>query len=54
VPTVAESGYKDYQVDFWLGVIAPTKTPKETISQFAAWFTAAAQAPEVKPKRRNE
>jgi tripartite-type tricarboxylate transporter receptor subunit TctC len=50
VPTVAESGYKDYQADFWLGVIAPAKTPKETISQLAAWFTAAAQAPEVKPK----
>ena len=50
VPTVAESGYKDYQADFWLGVIAPAKTPKETVSQLAAWFTAAAQAPEVNLK----
>ena len=50
VPTVAESGYKDYEADFWLGVIAPAKTPKETTSQLAAWFTAAAQAPEVRPK----
>jgi len=50
VPTVAESGYKDYQADFWLGVIASAKTPKKTVSQLAAWFTAAAQAPEVKPK----
>ena len=51
VPTVAESGYKDYRADFCLvGVIAPAKTPKETTSQLAAWFTAAAQAAEVKPK----
>jgi tripartite-type tricarboxylate transporter receptor subunit TctC len=50
VPTVAESGYKDYEADFWLGVIAPAKTPKETTSQLAAWFTTAAQTPEVRAK----
>jgi tripartite-type tricarboxylate transporter receptor subunit TctC len=50
VPTVAESGYKDYQADFWLGVIAPAKTPKETTSRLAASFTGAVQAPEVRPK----
>ena len=50
VPTVAESGYKDYEVDFWFGVAAPAKTPKEAVSQLAVWFTAAMQAPEVKAK----
>jgi tripartite-type tricarboxylate transporter receptor subunit TctC len=35
VPTVAESGYKDYEVDQWLGLAAPAKTPKETVSQLA-------------------
>jgi tripartite-type tricarboxylate transporter receptor subunit TctC len=50
VPTVAESGYKDYEVDFWNGLFAPAKTPKETISRLAGWFTAALQAPEVKAK----
>jgi len=50
VPTVAESGYKDYEVDFWFGVAAPAKTPKEAVSQLAGWFTAAMQAPEVKAK----
>ena len=28
VPTIAESGYKDYQLDFWLGLVAPAKTPE--------------------------
>jgi tripartite-type tricarboxylate transporter receptor subunit TctC len=50
VPTVAESGYKGYAVDFWIGVVAPAKTPRETISQLALWFTAAMQAPEIKSK----
>jgi tripartite-type tricarboxylate transporter receptor subunit TctC len=28
VPTVAESGYPNYEVDDWLGVWAPSRTPK--------------------------
>ncbi len=50
VPTIAESGYKDYDVDLWWGVFAPAKTPKETVSQLAEWFAAALQAPDVKAK----
>jgi tripartite-type tricarboxylate transporter receptor subunit TctC len=34
----------------WNALFAPAKTPKETISQIAGWFTAALQAPEVKAK----
>jgi tripartite-type tricarboxylate transporter receptor subunit TctC len=43
VPTVAESGYPDYEVDVWIGLWAPAKTPKEAVSQLAGWFTAALQ-----------
>jgi tripartite-type tricarboxylate transporter receptor subunit TctC len=50
VPTVAESGYKDYEVNNWLGLFAPTKTSKETTSQLAGLFTAAVQTPELRPK----
>jgi tripartite-type tricarboxylate transporter receptor subunit TctC len=50
VPTVAEAGYKDYEVDFWNGVLAPANTPKDTVSQLAAWFSAAMQVPEVNAK----
>jgi tripartite-type tricarboxylate transporter receptor subunit TctC len=50
VPTVAESGYKDYEAEVWFGVAAPARTPKETVMQLATWFTAAMQASEVKPK----
>jgi tripartite-type tricarboxylate transporter receptor subunit TctC len=50
VPTVAESGCAGYELDVWYGLVAPMKTPKETVSQLAGWFTAAMQAPEVKSK----
>ena len=50
LPTVAESGYKDYEVDFWWSLFAPAMTPKEVVAQLAGWFTAAMQAPEVKSK----
>jgi len=50
VPTVADSGYADYVLDFWIGVVAPARTPKETVAQLAGWFTAAIQVPDVKAK----
>jgi tripartite-type tricarboxylate transporter receptor subunit TctC len=50
LPTIAESGYKDYELEFWIGVVAPARTPKETLSQLAGWLTTAVQVPEVKTK----
>ena len=50
VPTVAESGFKDFEADIWFGVVAPAKTPNEAITQIAGWFIAAIQAPEIKAK----
>jgi tripartite-type tricarboxylate transporter receptor subunit TctC len=50
VPTVAESGYKDYEINTWFGAVAPAKTPKDRISQLAGWFTAAMKVPEVRAK----
>jgi tripartite-type tricarboxylate transporter receptor subunit TctC len=48
VPTVAESGYNDYQVEVWYGLFVPAKTPKETVSKLASWFATALQVPELK------
>jgi tripartite-type tricarboxylate transporter receptor subunit TctC len=50
VPTIAESGFKDYDLDIWYGLVAPAKTPKDALSQLAAWSSAAIKAPEMKPK----
>ncbi len=50
VPTIAEAGYKDVDVDIWYGIVAPAKTPNETILQLAGWFAAALQVPEIGSK----
>jgi tripartite-type tricarboxylate transporter receptor subunit TctC len=50
VPTVAESGYKDFDVDVWFGAFAPANTPKDMVNRLAIWFATAMQAPEVKEK----
>ena len=50
VPTVAESGYRDFETDVWFGLVAPAKTPRDTVSQLIAWFSTALLVPEVKGK----
>jgi tripartite-type tricarboxylate transporter receptor subunit TctC len=50
VPTVAESGYKDYEAELWYGVFAPARTPQQALAQFTAWFIKAVQAPEMRAR----
>ena len=50
VPSVAESGYKDYEAGVWYGLLAPARTPNATILRIAGWFTAALEAREIKEK----
>jgi tripartite-type tricarboxylate transporter receptor subunit TctC len=50
LPTVAESGFPDYEIPAWFGSFAPAQTPQPIVSELAAWLTAALQAPEIKQK----
>jgi len=50
VPTLAEAGYKDYEVGVWFGAVVPTGTPNEKTSQVGEWFTEALQTPITKAK----
>ena len=50
LPTVAESGYRDFDAEVWFGLVAPAKTPQETVAQLVGWFSRALEAPEVKAK----
>lgn len=34
-PTLVESGYKDFDISTWWGVIAPAKTPQATVAKAA-------------------
>lgn len=50
VPTVIESGYKDVEAEFYVGVVAPAKTPHDTLNQIIRWFSDTIRAPEIKAK----
>jgi tripartite-type tricarboxylate transporter receptor subunit TctC len=50
VPTVAESGYPNYEVEGWLGLFAPAKTPNQTVSHLADTFAEAMQVPAVRER----
>src|SRR6185295_18237749 len=50
LPTIAESGYPGFETDVWFGLVAPAKTPPETVARLIDWFRTALLAPEVKDK----
>ena len=50
VPTIPELGYTDYEAESWNGILAPAKTPKETLARLIDWFSAAGNSAQVKEK----
>ena len=48
VPTVAEAGVPGYEATIWLGVMAPTGTPKPIVDKLNAEINKAIARPEVK------
>jgi len=47
IPTIAESGYPDFEAVGWFGLIAPAKTPKPVINRLNAEAVRATRVPEV-------
>jgi len=50
VPTIPELGYTDYEAESWNGILAPAKTPKDTLARLTGWFSAAGNSAQVKEK----
>ncbi len=48
VPTVAEAGVPGYEATIWLGIMAPTGTPKPIIDKLNAEIAKIVSRPEVK------
>jgi tripartite-type tricarboxylate transporter receptor subunit TctC len=50
IPTVAESGLKDFEVISWSGFAAPAKVPEPVIARLHAEIERALKVPEVKSR----
>jgi len=48
VPTVAESGYPNYEFNLWNGLLVPANTPKEIIATIRNAVVTALNSPEVR------
>jgi tripartite-type tricarboxylate transporter receptor subunit TctC len=50
VPTMAEAGIKDMEVEFWQGLVAPAGTPAPVIKRLQDEIIAIAQLPDIREK----
>jgi tripartite-type tricarboxylate transporter receptor subunit TctC len=50
VPTLGETGISKYEADIFYGIVAPAKTPPDTIKELSGWFNKALKAADMAPK----
>lgn len=50
VPTVAESGYKDFEAITWFGILGPANLPKDIVAKFNGDINKALKDPELRKK----
>jgi tripartite-type tricarboxylate transporter receptor subunit TctC len=50
VPTIAESGFPDFAITFWSGVVAPAATPAAVIGKLNAAIDAGLRSKEIRDK----
>ncbi|MDH0734921.1 Bug family tripartite tricarboxylate transporter substrate binding protein [Achromobacter sp. AGC78] len=50
VPAVAELGYPDFDISFWVGIFAPAGTPPDVVDRLNREIAAVAQDPAVRAR----
>jgi tripartite-type tricarboxylate transporter receptor subunit TctC len=50
VPTSAEAGLPDYEMDIWFGLVAPRGTPKPVLDQLNTYLRAMVADPQMRRK----
>ena len=50
VPTMAESGLREFDVSTWFGVFAPAGTPPAVVTKLNETMTAALRTPEMRER----
>lgn len=53
VPTIAESGFQNFEATAWYGIHAPAKTPKPIVNRLNAEFVKALKLPDVQTRLSN-
>lgn len=53
VPTMIESGYKDFEATSWIGFLAPAGTPKNIITRYNTEMVKILNTPEIRDKLRD-
>ena len=53
MPTVAESGLPGFEFNFWVGLLAPSKTPRDIVNKLNAEVARIMQLPEVRERMAN-
>jgi tripartite-type tricarboxylate transporter receptor subunit TctC len=54
IPTVQESGVKNYSVETWWGIVGPAGLPADVVAKLNAAINAAAATPEIKSRFASE
>src|SRR5260370_13369866 len=47
VPTITEAGVPGARFDFWIGLLAPARTPRQIVDKLNGDITAVLQTPEL-------
>jgi tripartite-type tricarboxylate transporter receptor subunit TctC len=54
LPTIAESGFKDFEADQWYGIVAPVGTPEAVVNRLNLQINKALTSPEFKARLTSE
>lgn len=54
VPTIAEQGFPGFAVNYWMGLLAPAKTPGDVIAKLSSELTLVLDEPDVAPALRKQ
>jgi tripartite-type tricarboxylate transporter receptor subunit TctC len=50
LPTIAEAGVPNFEVNLWYGIVAPAATPAPVVAAMNRYFNAVIQSPEIKQR----
>ena len=53
MPTIAESGIKDFEVVNWFGIVGPANMPRPVVDRLNQAINRVVQAPETKERFSN-